>query len=1323
MAQRLYVDFQDGTGERDYTPYLSDAGKFVDHELNKPSLFDFNLVPVGDTALWRIPTRGAYIRFYDSTFLSRTLGVSDGIVWTGYITDEPNPVMLGDSLFGYQCKATSDDYLANIKALPAKIYINKTRGFIIKDLLATMFANADALVFETSNVQDGGIERIYQVDTTKFFTDIVADFAKADGFTYYVLDKFFVYRPQAQFMPLSNDPKVRVVIDKLDPRFTPEQLHIRRQEGIVVNDVTVIGNDEATTSVREHFISDGYTGAFKLAFEPYGTTENTLLKDDFTGDDIDANTWEQSDQSQDYIQPFEGSLNVIGGAGGAGIGQGTTFLRSRKGVELSGILNFRDGELEFPPGPGGTAIIGGLYTAAEAVMAETDLLCGWKLDLNANLLYPMGPAGQETPSAYTINPNRGYVLRKQLEVDRPTRNLNTYVSSIDDYMQSFEAETGVAASCWITWYLEEINTTDPNNVTTTVVLLLRKKFVDIPDFALYAPIVSYDAHVVLNFFEVFRPQQVTVLVNGSPVGVGNALDGARCAITTDGGPKLAWYTTPLPSQAARSANLSDATTIPPQGSQVEIQYWKKDTAKARVINADSVTTERARYRDDGVRQKTLQAGDLKPIPNSSEECQALARAYLADKSNPRMEGNYTFEVGQGSPTELNYWVYPGDLMPVYIELADGTAIDQRLLVARVASEITAKDAYRFELEFGQLDRMTEALRALVFKRASSLEDNSIIENISGVDTSYLQTYTPVPDPTDWKITSITTTTAQIKMSESLPTGVVGYEVRQDDTGWGQPNYIAQFTGTVLYTFARNQRDQSFYIRPFDASGNYSRRSAFVRIVYPLQNALIITGCEGVIDPDLVSIDILLPNHPDLAGVKVTGRNPFNNGTLLYQGDGVNTIAQDATTNAVAGTSRITLKITNETHSRSYAIQVEAYDLLGTLGSPTFFTIDTPNPNVANLTPSPTDPSVFNWEGEGQYHLLVFNEDGSVRSDFVAPPDMTSVNVGDPALRRTVQVVPVDNWNKTYPIQYPPSGTSYFRDGDYDVPSKPTLSLAYANSPGSEGQVNIPIGFNFPAPAQFLSVDDLEFNWSTNSLFIGFQTAHMGNPGTPSGVKVFTQPTANLYFRLRAHNKFGWGPYSDTFSVATGSALDPISAGSGWNFLQPSLKTTLQIGAGFILSQVDDGTGRSLNGLTNIGRVAQNLPFGILQLDSGGFGRTMFRIGNHNVDDVGDGVTFARTTFNQRTGAGRGFSALDGSNLLVTGIVWPGVGVVFVDSLGNGWFRANQAIDNNGARISTDKVDNFSIRAGVIVASNIDPNFYAGEAFNTGPGDSGYDRYI
>lgn len=619
MPQHITIDNKDGRGFVDMTKFMYSLGQ-LEHNKNQPALFDFSLTEIPDLAGWSIPGRGAYVRVTDDFVESRHSQIPDGIIFTGYVTDEPAFQFLGkrpganEEVFGYVVRCASDDFLLQIKRLPVKTYINKSRGFILADLARSMFSAAFPMPFDLSGIATGGIEQVYQVDTNKKWSEIAADFAAVDGFTYWARDHFIFYGPE-EIVTLSSDPQYLLSIDLQDPRYTSDQLSLQRVSRDVTNDLTVLGEDEPTDLVTEYFISNGFSGFHELMFEPFGLEEEILVNDDLTGDEIDSSKWVEKDGTitdvDDFIVPFEGSLNIKGGPGIAGGDSATVHLISRRPIELSGFIDFRDGEIFFPQGevsPGvrkarGRGMIGAI--SREAVPTLGAVWTAWWLDLEFSppAIFPYDQKLDAGDVGYGIQGNnllplfvdadnnipRHYVLRRFLTVDRSIRCASAFTASSTGTIFGGGTLTEETVAT-MTWVVDEIIDDDPEHVYTVSHVLMTKQYssedpISIhrpPPFVLYAPTVPRDCHYVTNFIDVSRPAQARVTINSRPAKVGSFLDGGRCAITADRGrSRLAWYSTPAGATVSYSENVLASNPI---------GYWRLGEEPHPAIFADSSIT-------------------------------------------------------------------------------------------------------------------------------------------------------------------------------------------------------------------------------------------------------------------------------------------------------------------------------------------------------------------------------------------------------------------------------------------------------------------------------------------------------------------------------------------------------------------------------------------------------------------------------------------------------------------------------------------------------------------------------------------------------------
>lgn len=1190
IPKSLTIDISDGFGPREYLSSLYNVDQSFSHTKNMPALFTFSLVQASGDTSFVAPKRGAHVVYFDGRFEARDRKATSGILFSGWITNEPQPTFLGlnrnqltGEVWSYRCECTSEDFIANIKSLPPTIYINKTRGYILRDLLTQLFTIpvpnklADGIVpvivpfpFDLSGIKDGGVEQIYQVDTSKKFSDVAKEMGDADGYAYRFIDGRVFYAPQSLPVRSDSDPRYALVIDHKDPRFVPGNLNLKRVASPITNDLTVIGNNEGTTLVHESFISDGYQGFIPLAYPPFGVAETMLLTDDFTADTIDDTLWTVG-PGDIYLEPFQGSLNILGGLGGT---NRDTYIISKKAIELCGILDIRDGEVFFPPSPSGSGFIGGLH--ATAVPTDFGIVSGWLVEADTKQIWAIADGAKVPGGVLPIDTNMSYVLRRHITVDRPVRQYNAFSQHLHATSASYGGIVAPPATATITYTADQVDSSDVNNVITTRAIVAYAVVQDPPAFVLYAPILNSNLHAVMNFVSIFKPIQVEVLLGGVQAQVGNFLDGGVCTITLDTPPtttnqsvqtsdlghaRLSFYATKAPSAFTPTALLPQVgvITIPPMGTRIEVIYRKSDVSRTRMQSTTSIASERARFRDDGIRKKTLRPKDMNPVPRTSEECIFYAQAYLSDNSTPLYEGSYSFETNESDATYLAFWPIAGDYVRCDVPLPDGTRISQDLIVETVNSNFLGKGAYQIQLTFGSANRFAIVQRNLLLQRQTSLSDPAIVKtdilsaelinatdrqqpedipsifvsnitpttvdinvvrglavmgdnlivngdfngdnglvdwkdegngfpNLLGVppswdprigpdgimfvnpgdaffgaatslafavddarsykvgmyiysqvetagfDVSFLEStssagyiqrvvafttpdtneialtgsvqvfggilqagwhfyagdYTPTLG-TKWASMLVRNGTGDIyytfygpaspdvpnlSLSKVPPyspiavdgidvhayqdTNLLTYELRATDAGWGSllttnfapytdvnpytvagNSLIAWFApGTSKITVPRSKRDMRFFVRPFNLYGNYSRRSAMTRVVFPLANHTPVVGVTYSISETAVQVNIPYTQDPDVAGFIFYGpQKPLSNGEvgLIYQGDGVTTLflwdggKPDSGVNAIAGAGLLSVQFPAYDGLTSYWISIYTYNLLGERG--------------------------------------------------------------------------------------------------------------------------------------------------------------------------------------------------------------------------------------------------------------------------------------------------------------------------------------------------------------------------------------------------------
>jgi hypothetical protein len=396
-----------------------------------------------------------------------------------------------------------------------------------------------------------------------------------------------------------------------------------------------------------------------------------------------------------------------------------------------------------------------------------------------------------------------------------------------------------------------------------------------------------------------------------------------------------------------SSTHSDVVTVPKAGSSIALTYYRKQPSSARVKSTASIALETERYRDNGVRQRIYRVGDTTPTPRNSTECLALAQATMNDALTPRYEGTYSFQAVVGTQTELRFWPWPGDRVPCYIQLPSGDKIDQLLSIQQVSSDFLGNGAYNIKLGFGPINRFDIVIRNLILKRKSSLDNPVIADTVAETLEVINESYPYPADVLDCTVTSITATDFAVQLAQTgIPADVVNYEVREDDTGWGSPTYIARFHATT-HTFTRVKRDLRYFIRPYNSSGQYSKRSAFVRVACPTANAFVMSGVTGDVSSQRIRVVIPIPRDPDYYGMRLQQTDA--NGPIYYQGNGLQHEILGTGVAVLLTAGFMTIDIPNPANVGSFTAFVNMYNLLNLFGTGQTVTISVAAPGAFTTT--------------------------------------------------------------------------------------------------------------------------------------------------------------------------------------------------------------------------------------------------------------------------------------------------------------------------------------------------------------------------------------
>jgi hypothetical protein len=778
----LTIDNLQGQGPQDYTGAL-DGTKLpkVERKLNQPAELQFSLLANGPGFV--IPATGARV----------TLGKTNGSdVFTGYVITAPQYEYLGwgeqGPVYRYNVVAQSDEVLLDQKALPNRSpFVDRSAGNALRQLAQDLLPGW----FDTSSLQDVDTLATYAVNPQMSFSFHAAEIALAARGSFRTMNGALIVAPVGA---------VTYALNESDANFSPEGLWLS-SPNLLVNELTVIGQQEPQAYVRDYFVGDGESLKFYLSQEPFAQAKPALIDEEYLGPDLDPTTWVVNDPSA--------AVSVVGQtlqiAGGTGV-DGQTTVSFIEQIELGGALELQHGDVSFTTASQG--VLGGLYGGAIAVAG---CLAGFQITPSgAGSTIQALINGSLTGPVIATTPGHQYFFTTYMYSMEVYRSGETYHSSLHPAGSGWG---GVAVAADVRFVLE-VQDIDPSNPSTLVALatvLYDEVIENAPGFCTYALVdavsmqcsiaYTYVAHISLAEVRTALPSAgyVTQLV-------GALSDGAECEITSD--PSLDFY----------------PAYVPALNELIVASYRGSGRAVAQVENAASVSSLQ-NGPDDGTRGVVRVAKT--PGARTDVDCENAALAILDDATGTAWSGNY--ETWSDFLPGAAEDIFPGDAITVNVPSrgASFTAIVREVEI-QVADP--ADDRGFYTIGFAN-----DLAAPLGIEYGASATTIALQDMPPLLETTQVGAYYQV-DLTEAQITAVTSTTVSVDVGMAPPSGY-GIEVRENDYGWGQANdrnLLGRFS-TQAFSLARLATTQDYFLRLYDSSSppKYSRYSAALHVDYPL----------------------------------------------------------------------------------------------------------------------------------------------------------------------------------------------------------------------------------------------------------------------------------------------------------------------------------------------------------------------------------------------------------------------------------------------------------------------------------------------------------
>lgn len=860
---------------------VTDISKYVDwktvtlqEQINIPAQLNFD--GYNFDAGFPVLVQRAYVQLFSTKF-NRSL-------FTGYVSSQPNAVFValqpgGSQLFQYKFICTSDEHLLNIKAVPfIPAFVDQTQGSILTQLAEILCPG----LFDTSAVGSGDIEPYFTYDPNSSWCEVAKKFADGSRYRYKVRDKRIWFQPY-------GDGPLGISYDETQAQRTFDPSSQGLQTSVLavptVNDVTVIGAAEAGNSREDYFIGDGFTGNFPLRHKVFNGSSTLLLTDDWTESDFNTQQWLVGDPGAQF-NLGAGALNIVSTFG---LPLGQSFIQLNNGLELAGGIDLEHGEFGFNDYSAG--IIGGLYTQSlesNVTYSSGNCLGGFFISSPTGVITSAsGAAGvviQPTWGGVAIGApvlsaiNHTYVLQTVVTAPKYVRYNRWYRSLAGNAYGG--AESSVTGN--VTFIIQDFNLAAATGFYyQPVIHKTSVSAVNLPAFCVYALVNNQQLNVTVNYTTLATMPLGSLSAYEGPSGlwfpsglilpmlppgrggyVGSVAPWPSDASGNIFAPPLTRSTSPhqevlgngFEMQAAQitQGNEADtlafyAQTLPAAGTPVRLQSWESQAAISRLQASGSIATEASVVGDDGIRSAIV--SNMSPLPRTSEDCDAAAQAFLDDRTGIFYNGTYnctSYFLNQLS-SDGQFWPTCGRYL--YVNSPARGIFGQYMLVTQLT--ITVLDAVgssqptlagqgqvgevlRFSIGFGADLHLEKVLYNFVdIQPTSVLTPKDTAEPVQP-RFNYQVANFYLPDLSSIMVSPITDTTAQVSIYDQLAAPI---EIRLQDANWGQgatPDYVGTVHGST-FSLNRTQFENIWYMRFVNTTtGQFSRRSKVVRIVYPVK---------------------------------------------------------------------------------------------------------------------------------------------------------------------------------------------------------------------------------------------------------------------------------------------------------------------------------------------------------------------------------------------------------------------------------------------------------------------------------------------------------
>jgi hypothetical protein len=695
-------------------------------------------------------------------------------LFAGYVTQQPVCAYAGKTTSGAVMRVAlqceSDEWLLDRKALPQRMpYAARTAGAIVKQ----MTADVTGSWFDVSAVEDCDIIPVYQADVEEPWSAHAAELALRSRAAYRAEDGAVTFAPVGAST---------LAIEETSAQCNRAQLKVEGAPG-GLNDVTLVGRYEPRTYVKDYFEGDGVTLGFSLADSPLGTMDHTVFEDEFPGPGLNPVLWTNGTGSTASVS--SGQLNANGKA----------VVQLAEQVEMAGGIVLQHGCFEFAGAS--TGVLGGLYAGG---LTDANCVAGFRVRPSGAQSVIQGLVnGQATGPVITTVAGHQYQLTTRVFADQLQRTAQVFHSSKHPAGAGIGGEA-IAADARVVLEVHDVDPNNPATMAAASTVLYDDVLTNVAGFCNYLVMNGNALHCNVSYTRMRR--NGGAVVRSAPAGgsfrtrlQGALADGGECRVT----PTDLYFV---------------AAECPAVAEQIVVSYRTGQTSRAEQSDAAAIA-KLASTMDDGVRSGVH--GLLMPEARSTDDCANGAAALLEDSAQTAWMGSYeTWSDFLGAED-----VRPGDAVAVHAP-SQGAQFSATVREVGVAVKDLRDERSWYVLTFAN-----DAAQPLGFRFGSAqLSLPPVGATVAGNWT--------LGAVKNAEFTEILASQVTIATHAAPPTGG-GFEVRGADYGWGAANdrnLWGRFTAQS-FNIPRLSRSQSYYVRQYDAVGNYSRDSMLLHVDWPL----------------------------------------------------------------------------------------------------------------------------------------------------------------------------------------------------------------------------------------------------------------------------------------------------------------------------------------------------------------------------------------------------------------------------------------------------------------------------------------------------------